>query len=262
MQIANSDHIGLHWREDGNATGRPVVFSNSLGTDLRVWDKVVPLLPQQLRYIRYDKRGHGLSHCPRSPYAMDDLVEDTAALLAHLGVDKCVFVGLSIGGMIGQALASQHPNLIHALVLSNTAAKMGDTEMWLQRIAAIEKGGIEALADPILERWFSTEFRAKPELSAWRNMLTRTPTEGYLGCCHAIAETDLSDKTSELALPVLAIAGSQDQASSPSLVKKTADIIPNAKYSLIDGAGHLPCVEKPEAFATLLTEFFEEIEYV
>ncbi|WP_420395101.1 3-oxoadipate enol-lactonase [Nioella sp.] len=254
--------VKLNWREDGDPAGLPLVFANSLGTDLRLWDQILSLLPSGLRIIRFDKRGHGLSDCPSAPYAMDDLVSDAEALLDGLGISDCLFVGLSIGGMIGQGLAARRPDLIRALVLSNTAAKMGDAAMWQTRIDAILAGGIEALADAVMERWFSPAFLARPELTAWRNMLTRTPAEGYIGCCHAIAGADLSESTNTLTLPTLAIAGSEDGASPPDLVRGTAEMIAGSRFEVIDGAGHLPCVEDPAAYAVLLTDFLKEHAHV
>ncbi len=262
MKVAHPHNLSLHWQEDGSPSGHPVVFANSLGTDLRLWDKVLPLLPKGLRLIRFDKRGHGLSDCPAAPYTMDQLVDDAEALLDHLGVNGCTFVGLSIGGMIGQSLAARRPDLIGSFVLSNSAAKMGDATMWNDRITAIQSGGIEALADSIMGRWFSGDFRSTDELSAWRNMLTRTPRDGYIGCCHAIAGADLSEATARLKLPTLGIAGSEDGASPPELVEATIAMIAGATCRTIQGAGHLPCVEKPNEYAAILTAFLKELGHV
>ena len=262
MRVLKANGVKLNWREDGDPAGVPLVFANSLGTDLRLWDQILPLLPSGLRIIRFDKRGHGLSDCPAAPYAMDDLVSDAEALLNGLGISDCAFVGLSIGGMIGQGLAARRPDLIRALVLSNTAAKMGEAAMWQARIDAIRAGGIEALADAVMERWFSPAFLARPELTAWRNMLTRTPVEGYIGCCQAIAGADLTESTKALTLPTLAIAGREDGASPPALVQGTADMIAGSRFTVIEGAGHLPCVEDPAAYAALLTDFLKEHAHV
>jgi 3-oxoadipate enol-lactonase len=262
MRVLKANGVKLNWREDGDPAGVPVVFANSLGTDLRLWDQILPLLPSGLRIIRFDKRGHGLSDCPPAPYAMDDLLTDAEALLDGLGISDCVFVGLSIGGMIGQGLAARRPDLVHALVLSNTAAKMGDAAMWQTRIDAIRAGGIEALADAVMERWFSPAFLVRPDLTAWRNMLTRTPVEGYIGCCHAIAGADLTESTKALTLPTLAIAGSEDGASPPDLVQGTARMIAGSRFTVIEGAGHLPCVEDPAAYAALLNDFLKEHAHV
>jgi 3-oxoadipate enol-lactonase len=260
MRIASANGVELHYRDEG--AGRPVVFANSLGTDLRLWDAVVERLPAGLRLIRYDKRGHGLSSCPPAPYAMGVLVRDAEALLDHLGVRDCVFVGLSIGGMIAQGLAVKRMDLVRAMVISNTAAKIGTREMWEARIEGVRTGGIESLADAVMERWFSKAFRATPELTLWRNMLVRQPAEGYVGCSAAIAGADFMTPTSGLTLPTLAIAGSEDGSTPPDLVRETAELIKGSRFHLVRGAGHLPCVEKPDEYAELLTAFLREIGHV
>ena len=262
MRIENLGNVHIHWREDGDADGPAVVFANSLGCDLRLWDKVVALMPKGLRLVRFDKRGHGLSSCPAPDYSMDDLVDDAAMLLDRLQVSKCVFIGLSIGGMIAQGLAARRPDLIGALVLSNTAAKMGTAEIWQERMAAVRDGGIEALADQTMERWFSAGFRATDELEGWRNMLVRTPVAGYLGCCAAIAGADLHAATSALTLPAIGIAGTVDGSSPPDIVHATVELIPGAQCHVIEGAGHLPCVEAPRRYADILKGFLSETGHV
>jgi 3-oxoadipate enol-lactonase len=262
MKIARLGDVALHWREDGDPAGAPVVFANSLGTDLRLWDDVVPLLPPGLRIIRYDKRGHGLSSCPPAPYSMGALVTDAERLLDHLGVRGCVFVGLSIGGMIAQGLAVKRLDLVRGMVISNTAAKIGTAAMWEERIAAVRAGGIEALADAVMERWFSRPFRQTEALTAWRNMLVRQPAEGYIGCGAAIAGTDFYTTTATLTLPTLAIAGTEDGSTPPDLVRETAELIKGSRFHLMRGAGHLPCVEKPGEYAEVLTAFLHEIGHV
>lgn len=262
MNILDLGDLHLHWREDGDPSGRPVVFANSLGTDFRMWDKLIPLLPQGLRLIRYDKRGHGLSACPAGPYAMGALIRDAERLLDALKVRDCVFVGLSIGGLIAQGLAVKRLDLVQAMVLSNTAARIGTAQMWSDRIAAIRAGGIEAIADATMERWFSKPFRATAEMQGYRNMLTRQPVEGYCGCAAAISGSDFITPTSGLTLPTLAIAGSEDGATPPDLVRETADLIRGARFHLIRGAGHLPPIEKPAEYAAVLTGFLSAIGHV
>ncbi len=262
MQIADLGDVQLHYRIDGPEDGAPVVFANSLGTDMRLWDPILPYLPEGLRLIRYDKRGHGLSSCPPAPYSMGNLVSDVERLLDHLGVKDCLFVGLSIGGMIAQGLAVKRLDLVRAMVLSNTGAKIGTKEMWADRIAAVEQGGIEALADPVMERWFSKTFRATPELQLWRTMLTRQPDAGYAGCSAAISGTDFYSTTAGLRLPVLGIAGSEDGSTPPDVVRETVDLVPGSKFHLIRGAGHLPCVEKPEEYAKVLTGFMRDTGHI
>lgn len=258
MHVISANSVAHHWREDGAAEGPVVLFGNSLGTDLRLWDEVLPLLPEGLRYVRYDMRGHGLSECPEGPYVMDELVSDAEALIEGLGLGPVIFVGLSVGGMIGQGLAARRPDLVRALVLSNSAARMGTPEMWQARIDEIARGGIEAMAEPILDRWFGTAFRDRPEVAAYRAMLTRTPKAGYLASCAAIAAADLTASTAALRLPAMGIAGSEDGASPPELVEGTVALIEGARCHTIEGAGHLPCVEAPETYAAILTDFLKE----
>jgi 3-oxoadipate enol-lactonase len=259
MRVADLDGLRLHWREDGDPAGAPVVFANSLGTDLRLWDAVIPRLPAGLRLIRYDLRGHGLSDAPPGPYTMGQLVNDAERLLDHLGVRDGVFVGLSIGGMIAQGLAVKRMDQVRALVLSNTAARIGTPEMWEARIATARTEGIAAMADAILERWFTRGFRERVEIALWRNMLIRQPAEGYAACCAAISGTDFYTPTSGLRLPTLGIAGSDDGSTPADLVRETVELIPGAEFRVIRRAGHLPCVEQPAAFAEALTDFLSAV---
>lgn len=262
MKILDLGDIHIHWREDGDPAGAPVVFANALGTDFRLWDQLVPLLPKALRLIRYDMRGHGLSSCPPGPYAMGALVRDAERMLDALGVRDCVFVGLSLGGMVAQGLAVKRLDLVRAMVLSNTAAKIATPGVWAERIAAVRAGGIEAVADATMQRWFSKPFREGPEMQGWRNMLVRQPVEGYLGAMAAISGTDFYTPTSCLSLPTLAIAGTEDGSTPPDLVRETAELVKGARFELIRGAGHLPPVERPAEYAGLLARFLHGIGHV
>jgi 3-oxoadipate enol-lactonase len=254
----------IHYQVQGDPNGLPVVFANSLGTDFRLWDQLLPLMPEGLRILRFDKRGHGLSSCPAGDFSMDDLVDDCAALMRSKGFENSLFIGLSIGGLIAQGLATKAPELVRAVVISNSAAKIGTLEMWQDRIAVLQKGGIEALAEPIMERWFSSEFHKNrsDELAGWRSMLTRTPLLGYIGCSQAIANSDFHQSTATLKLPAMAIAGSEDGSTPPSVVKACADLIEGSHYVEIQGAGHLPCIEQPQVYADHLIQFMKDIEFV
>lgn len=258
----DANGVALHVLEQGDPDGRPLVFSNSLGTDLRLWDAVLPHLPGGLRILGYDTRGHGLSACPDGPYGIDDLVRDAAAVLDACDVRDPVFVGLSIGGLTAQALASARPDLVKAAVLSNTASRMGSAEMWQARMQAITEGGLEAISEAVMQRWFPARFRETSEARLWRNMLMRTPQEGYIGCCAALAGADLRAATAALRLPVLGISGSEDGACTPAETAATIATIPGARCEVIDGAGHLPCVDAPEDYAHLLTAFLKEVGHV
>ncbi len=256
MQVLTSPWGAAHYRVDGPEGAPTVMFANSLGTDLRLWDKVLGLLPPH-RAIRFDKRGHGLSD-QSGPYVMADLAEDAAALIEAEARGPVVMVGLSIGGCVAQTLALRRPDLVRAVALSNTAAKMGTAESWRARIEAIRKGGLESIAEAVMERWFAPAFRATPELALWRNMLTGADVEGYAAACGALAAFDLTAEIPALRQPCLVIAGAEDGASPPDLVAATARLIPGAQFHVIPGAGHLPCVETPEAWAAIVAPFLTE----
>ncbi len=262
MSICQLDGVDLNYREDGDPNGAPIVFANSLGTDLRLWDAILPLLPTGLRIVRYDKRGHGLSSCPRPPFTMGALVGEIEGLIDYLNIRDAVIVGCSVGGLIAQGLAVKRMDQVRAIVLANTGAKIGTQEMWQERIDTVNSGGIEALADAVMERWFSKPFQASPEMIPWRNMLTRTLDDGYAGVSAAISGTDYYTTTASLTLPTLAIAGSEDGATPPDLVRETASLVKGSRFELIRGAGHLPMVEKPGEFADLLNRFLKEIGHV
>jgi len=249
----------LHYEDQGPSDGPVVVFSNSLGTDFRLWDPILPYLPEGLRLIRYDKRGHGLSTCPGGPYRIEDHRDDLIGLLDRLAIERAAFVGLSVGGMIVQALGAKRPDLAKGLVLCDTGHKIGPPEIWEARIQAVRENGIAGMSDGILERWFSQDFRTSrsDELALWRAMLTRTPVEGYLGTCRAIQKADLTEGTKSLSMPVTCVVGSEDGATTPDLVRSTADLI-GCDLHEIEGAGHLPCVEEPKIMASIIETFLRE----
>ncbi|UXX83236.1 3-oxoadipate enol-lactonase [Roseovarius pelagicus] len=257
MPTLDLAHLTLHYRLDGAADGAPLMFINSLGTELSLWDDVIAHLPAGLRIVRFDLRGHGASGCPPPPYTMGGLIRDAERLLDHLNIAGAAIVGLSIGGMIAQGLAVKRPDLVRALVMSNTAAKIGTPALWRDRIADVDRLGMDAIADAVMDRWFGRNFRETGAHKPWRNMLLRQPVEGYKGCCAAIAGTDFYTPTSGLRLPTLGIAGAEDRATPPDLVRETIELIPEAEMVLMRGVGHLPCVEKPVDYAALLQSFLE-----
>lgn len=262
MDSLDLGDVVLHYADTGPRDAPAVVFANSLGTDFRLWDAILPHLPAGPRVIRYDKRGHGLSTCPPAPYTMGALIHDAERLLEALGVRDCVFVGLSIGGMIAQGLAAKRLDLVRAVVLSNTAPKIGTRAMWEERIAMVESQGLSAMSDTIMTRWFSKDFRESPQVAPWKRMVETTPPAGYAGCSAAIAGSDFYASTAKLRLPALVIAGSEDGSTPPDLVQELAGLIPGAHYALIRGAGHLPCVEKPAEFAGHLNDFLRAIGHL
>lgn len=256
------DGVMLHVQSSGPKTGPPVVFAGSLGTSLEMWDPILPFLPKGLRIIRYDMRGHGRSDVPDAPYTMGQLVSDAEAVCDAMNVRDALFVGLSVGGMVAQGLAVKRPDLIRVLVLSNTAAKIGNPNLWQDRIAEVAAKGVAGIADSVMQRWFSRGFYGTAAMQPWLKMLIQTPKQGYLGVCSAIAGTDFFTPTSGLRVPTLGIAGSEDGATPPDLVRETIDLIPGSQFALMRRAGHLPCVEDPQGYAAHLTAFMRNTGHI
>lgn len=262
MQFVKLNDITLHYQVIGAPEGKPViVFSNSLGTDFRIWRDVIVQLVGDFSIVTYDKRGHGLSDAPAAPYTMDDHVNDLAALLDHLKVRDAIICGLSVGGLIAQGLTLARPDLVKALVLCDTGHKIGNAQMWNERIEAVENGGIAAISEAILSRWFSSEYRKpdNPDFTGYRHMLERTPSAGYIGTGAAIRDTDFTEQTPTITVPTLCIVGSEDGSTPPALVEELARLIPGSRFEIIQGAGHLPCIEKPNALFDLMQPFFKEL---
>ncbi|MEL7153843.1 MAG: 3-oxoadipate enol-lactonase [Pseudomonadota bacterium] len=263
MAAFNRAGTNLHYAVDGDPNGSAIVFSNSLGTDFRIWNQVVARLPDTLRIVRYDKRGHGLSDLGQTPWGMAGHVADLAGLLDHLDIKDAVVCGLSVGGMITQGLAAGRPDLVKAMILCDTGARIGTPDMWQDRVEIARTKGLEAMADAVMERWFTAEFRANdPSFPIWRNMLCRTTPEGYAGTCQAIADTDLIESTSRLRLPCLGLCGDKDLATPPDLVRETVSLVPGSMFNLIRNAGHVPCVEQPDATAEAIRVFLGDLGVV
>jgi len=257
-EFASINGAVLHYRYRPG-TGRPILFLNSLGTDLRIWDAVVAQLPASTTILLMDKRGHGLSET--APADMATYAADAAGLLDRLGLSGALVCGVSVGGMIAQRLALSRPDLVHSLVLSNTGAKIGDAEGWDARIAALHADGLEAMADTVLERWFSPSFRAnrKVDLAGYRAMLVRTPPEGYATCCTAIRDTDLRDCVTGISVPTICLAGTADLSTPPALLADLTERLPQAELHEIKGAGHLPCIETPERVASAVRDLMDRL---
>jgi len=262
MPILNHNGAGLHYRDEGPRDGLPILFSNSLGTDFRAWDPLLELLPEGLRIIRYDKSGHGLSDFA-GERSIEAHADDVAALLDHLQIEKSVIVGLSVGGLIAQAYASANPNRTLALVLCDTGHKIGTPEIWNPRFEAIENGGMNAVLEPTMERWFTAAYRdTNPDFAMWCNMLTRTLAEGYCAVGRAIRDADFTECTREIKVPTLCVVGKQDGATPPALVQELASLIEGATVLEIDQCGHLPCIEQPKALADGITALLKDTALV
>ena len=262
MQFAKIGDVNVHYQLIGAPAGRPIiVFANALGTDFRIWRDVIVRLAGDFAVVLYDMRGHGLSDTGKTPYAMDDHVGDLAGLIDFLGVRETILCGLSVGGLAAQGLYARRPDLVRALVLCDTAHRIGTPDLWNARIAAVREKGIEAIADGILERWFTPKFRmpGNAAFSGYRNMLVRQPVEGYAATCAAIRDADFTEATKKIAVPAICIVGDQDGSTPPDLVLSTAKLIPGCRYEVIKDAGHIPCVEQPEVLTEIIGTFIAGI---
>jgi 3-oxoadipate enol-lactonase len=258
MQFASVNGIAIHYDIRPAAAGAPVVvFINSLGTDFRIWDQVRTKLSDDVTTLVYDKRGHGLSELGAPPYSIGDHVDDLAALLDSLDLRDVVLCGLSVGGLIAQGLYVKKPKGVRGLILSNTAAKIGNADMWTARMAAVEEKGIGSIIEDVMARWFTPSFRqpGNAAYQGYRAMLLRQPAEGYAGTCAAIRDTDFTVAAGRIAIPTLCISGSEDGSTPPSIVKGMAELIPGARFELIEDAAHLPCIETPAVHAALIRDF-------
>jgi 3-oxoadipate enol-lactonase len=254
---SNGDHKTAFW--DSAAGGPALVFAHGLGFDHSIWAATIALLPPGLRVIGYDLRGHGQSDTPPAPYTMGALVRDAETLLDHLAIRDAVFIGHDLGGMVAQGLAVKRLDQIRALVLANTAPKLGTKDTWARDIATIRATGIEARLDTDTKRNFSPAFRKTDALAPWTAALRARRLQGFLGCAQAIAGSDFYTPTASLRLPSLIITGGQDVITPADMVQDLAHLIPGARMALIRPAGHLPMVEAPQVFATTLLDFLRDI---
>jgi 3-oxoadipate enol-lactonase len=253
----------LHYSDraprNGKAPRHTVVLSHALGTDLTMWDSLATELAADCRVIAYDHRGHGSSDAPDAMYSMAELADDAARLLRELDTGPVVWVGLSMGGMVGQELALRHPSLVRALVLANTTSgyPAAAREVWEQRIATVREQGIEAIADAVMARYFHDGFRAEhaATVARFRRRLVTSDAIGYVGCCNAVGNVDTSERLAQIAVPAQVIAGELDQGTPVAMAQALAEAIPGAKLTVLKDASHVSAVEQPAAFAQAVTGF-------
>jgi 3-oxoadipate enol-lactonase len=236
---------GLHHLLDGPEDGSVVVLSNSLGTDLRMWDAQLPALTDRFRVLRYDQRGHGRSPAPPGPYSIEALGRDALGLIDSLGFERVAFCGCSLGAMTGMWLAINAPERIERLVLISTSAHMPPREMWTDRADLVRAEGMWAVADAAVERWFTSEAPAEP-VAAARAMLLAADPEGYARCCEAIADHDLRDEIGRIAAPTLVVVAADDPATPPDHARLLEAGIEGARLAVLDGGRHLVVMERPD----------------
>jgi len=237
-----------------------IVLSHSLALDADMWSPQLPALAARFRVLRYDTRGHGGTEAPRTSFTLEDLADDVAAILVALGIPNVHFIGLSMGGMIGQTFALKYPHLLGKLVLSNTLSAYGpeSESMWQGRIdAASGPAGVEPLVEPTVTRWFTEQFR-KTELDTveWvRHLIRRTSAEGFIECSRALMKLNLTARLPAIQAPTLIIAGRQDPTTTVEGAQVIAAGIPDASLKVIEQAAHISNIEQPLAFESLLLEF-------
>jgi 3-oxoadipate enol-lactonase len=256
----SANGIEINYAIEGE--GPVVTFSHSLGCNLSMWDAQAAALRGRYRVLRFDTRGHGQSGAPAGAYTLEQLAEDVHGLLGGLGIPRTHFVGLSMGGMIGQVFALKHPEMVRSLVLCDTTSRVpaAAAPVWQDRIKTAEAKGMEPLVEPTLSRWFTAPFRARrPDLMAHVGAMIRdTPAQGYIGCCHAIPKIDVTDRLGAVACPALVIVGEEDPGTPVEMARDIHAALPSAELAILRSASHLSNLEQPEEFNRVLLRFLDK----
>jgi 3-oxoadipate enol-lactonase/4-carboxymuconolactone decarboxylase len=264
MNFATLNGINLHYRSDGDPQGTPLVLIHSLGTDLRLWDDLIPWLDPTLRLVRFDLRGHGLSADPAGELTLADFSTDIPALLDHLEIDKAVILGISIGGLISLDFALRNQARVSSLILADTSARIGTPELWQTRMEALRAHGMAHLADSILARWFAPDFAARcpTQFQGLRTLFTRSSVAGYTAACAALRDADLRAEVPQIIVPTLILCGAQDAATPPEVVQELSGSLANASFAILPGAGHTPPIEQPQIMADEINAFLRSHQAV
>jgi 3-oxoadipate enol-lactonase/4-carboxymuconolactone decarboxylase len=257
MPLITANGVELFYEIRGPETAPVVVFSNSLGTTLGMWDAQVAALSGSFRCLRYDARGHGRSNVVDAPFAVEDLADDLAGLLDALGIARAHVVGLSLGGMTGKVLAATRPEKVDRLVLCATSAYMPPRNLWQERADVVRAKGMEAVADSVIARWFTPAHQASPGAEATRRDLLRIDPVGYARCCEAIGAMDLRGRIGAIAAPTLVVAGAEDPATPVAMAEEICRLIPSSDLAVVPDAAHLIAVEQPEALTRLVGGFLD-----
>ncbi|MFV5697375.1 3-oxoadipate enol-lactonase [Flavobacterium sp. ZT3R17] len=258
MSKIKMQHTILNYVFDDFKKEQTLVFSNSLGTDLTMWDKQIELLGQEFNMLRYDTRGHGKSEVAEGEYSIEMLGNDVLDLLDSLKIEKVNFCGLSIGGLTGQWLGIHAPERLNKLILCNTAVKIGNAEGWNTRIETVQKNGLDSIVSGTQERWFTPEFVSenKNEVEAVLAMFVQTPLSGYSSCCAAVRDADFTDQVSKIPVPTLIISGTEDLVTTVKEGDFLMEKISNSLLAALKTA-HISNIEKADDFTKLLIEFIK-----
>jgi 3-oxoadipate enol-lactonase len=249
----------IHYDFSGPENAPVLLLSHSLGTNVTMWDAQLPQLSKCFRVLRYDTRGHGQSEISRGPYDFDKLGRDVLALADKLGIGEFSFCGLSMGGVTGMWLGINASYRLHKLVLSSTAAKIGNADTWNARIEVVRKGGMKAVAPGTMERWFTATFREREPQTVERiqTMVESTDPEGFIACCEALREADFRESVALIRTPTLVISGTHDAGTTPADGKFIANQIAGARYVELDAA-HISNIEQHERFTQEVSDFLQE----
>jgi 3-oxoadipate enol-lactonase len=249
--------IDMHYEISGS--GPWITLSHSLAADCGMWDAQMETLNQHFTVLRYDTRGHGQTQATSGPYTLDQLSDDVYQLLKHLGVQKTHWLGLSLGGMIGQTFAIQHPEMIDHAVIADSSGKVAPAAVvaWGERAALARQNGMQVLVQPTLQRWFTDDFSSKnPTLMAEiGQMIAATKVDGYAGCCAAIAQLNTLDQLRALRLPCLILVGEQDMGTPPAMSELIQQHWPSSQLKVLSNAAHIANIEQAQAFTDAVMDF-------
>jgi len=243
-----------------------LTLSHSLASNMSAWEPQLSLLRSHFKVLRFDTRGHGLSSAPETPYSLEDLAQDVYDLFEYLDIEKTHWIGLSMGGMIGQTLILKYPNLFNSLVLADTTSKRPDNakQMWGERIVKAKAEGMPAMVESTLTRWFSDEFRQTHPAIVQQiaEGIATTSISGFAGCCEAISQINTFDRLSEITCPTLILVGEHDHGTPPEMARAMKAQMPRALFSEIPNAGHISNVEQPELFNQYLADFYTRTDFL
>ena len=253
--------IEINYEIEGD--GPVVTFSHSLACNLSMWDEQANALKGRYRVLRFDTRGHGQTSAPAAAYSLDQLADDLKGLLDGLSISATHFVGLSMGGMIGQVFALKHPAMVQSLVLCDTASRYpaAAAPVWEERIKTVGAQGMEPMVAPTLERWFTAPFRARRRdlMARVGAMIRSTPASGYIGCCHAIPKINVTERLKEVRCPALVIVGEEDPGTPVEMSREIHAALPGAELAILSRASHLSNLEQPAEFNRALGGFLDKL---
>lgn len=258
MPTFTSNDAQINYQTFGDATKPALIFSNSLGTNFKMWQAQIDFFQQDFFVICYDTRGHGASSAPQGPYSIDQLGQDVVNLLDHLNVEKAAFCGISMGGLTGQWLAIHRPERFNQVVVCNTAAKIGQEQAWNDRAALVREQGLQPIASTAASRWFTEPFIQSNAtvVNNLQNDLAAGSAEGYASCCEALAEADVREQLKDIPVPVLVVAGQQDPVTTVVDGQFMVERIANSQLFEIN-ASHISNVELPNEFNQAVKQFIQ-----